>query len=306
MNDSPYKPSKYLVRKLEDILSGDPQDIAYASRTLLDERIATGKDRRKQHDIILGAEVTQGAIDLALARKYGLRGLSSGFRHIDRMTKGFVPGEVTILSARTSVGKTSLALAIAGNVARAGKPVLFITLEMTQEQLMERYIMSTGGLVDGEPTDAYHDIANLTFMQKHEKVDPDSIEGIVKNAKENDAELVILDHLHYFSRGGATDDTEKISKELSRTAKKYSIPIIAIAHTRKDGPGKPKDSVIDDIRGASFIAQDADIVLMLNRSHEEPDDLRCVIWKNRNSGIDYNYKEVVLSMKNGTLTEGWA
>lgn len=304
MNQDHYKPSKYLVRKLEDILSGEEEEISYAVKVLLQRQIEKSSDTRKEQGIVLGNEVTDSAVALHLARNKGVRGLSSGFRSIDKMTKGFVSGEVTIISARTSVGKTMLALNIAKNVVTNGTPVLFVTLEMTQAQLMERYITMTGGLKNKLPTDEYHQIAGLTFMQEHEKVDPNSIDGIIKNATDNGAGLVVLDHLHYFSRGEKNDDTEKISKELSRTAKKYNVPIIAIAHTRKYvGTGSPKDTTIDDIRGASFISQDADIVLMLNRDGKKPDELRVKVWKNRNAGIDYAENEVELSFDGNNIRE---
>lgn len=302
-----YKPNKYLVRKLEDLLAMDDKDLAYATKTLLAQRIEHSKDLLAEKAIMLGTDVMQDAIALHKAKQAGMRGLSSGFSSIDRLTKGFVPGEVTIITAKTSVGKTSLAMAIASNVAKMGKPILFVTLEMTQAQLIERYITFNGGLVDDYPTDGLMDIAGVTFMQKSDKVTPDAIEGIIKNAKENDAQLVILDHLHYFSRGSKTDDVEIISMELSRTAKKYEIPIIAIAHVRKDSVvgGKPKETVIDDIRGASFISQDADIVLILNRYAEAPNELQVKIWKNRNGGIDYSKNEYTLHMDGSNILEGY-
>lgn len=302
-----YEPPKWLQRKLEDILDLDGEHAEYATRSIIQKSIDKSKDLRRQQEIQLGLERLDEAIALQEAMKGGLRGLSSGFDSIDELTKGFVGGEVTIVSAKTSIGKTSFAIAIAANVAKQGKPVLFVTLEMTQPQLMQRYISYTGGLVDGKPNEDALDIAGLTFMQKADRVTPDSIEGIIKNAKENHAQLVVLDHIHYFSRGSQTDDVEKISMELSRSAKKYDIPIIAIAHTRKDSVvgGKPKDSVMDDIRGASFISQDADIVLMLNRSPEQPHTLRVKVWKNRNGGINYADNEILLSINGSNITEEW-
>lgn len=302
-----YEPSKYLKRKLQDILDSSEDDIAFAAKTILTRQVEHSKDLLKEKEIILGTEVLDEAIKLHKSKKAGIRGLSSGFNSIDRLTKGFVPGEVTIIAARTSVGKTSLAMAIAANVAKAGHPILFMTLEMTQAQLMERYIEYTGGLEKDYPTDMFMDIAALTFMQKHEKVTPDSIEGIIKNASEAGSQLVILDHLHYFSRGTKTDDVEIISMELSRTAKKYKLPIIAIAHVRKNPVvgGKPKDTSMDDIRGASFISQDADIVLILNRYKTEPNDLRVTVWKNRNGGIDYSQNEYTMDIQGSVIKEGW-
>ena len=308
MSEKHSKLPKWLARKVEDILELDDGELkTLAIRSILEGKISQSKDSLHEKDIMLGTDVIDEAIALHKAKSSGLRGLSSGFASIDRLTKGFVKGEVTILSARTSVGKTSLALAISANIAQSGKPVLFMTLEMTQAQLMERYIEYTGGLEDDFPKDMFMDIAGLTFMQKHEKVTPKSIEGIIKNAKEAGAELVVLDHLHYFSRGSQTDDVEVISMELSRTAKKYEIPILAIAHVRKDSVvgGKPKETVIDDIRGASFISQDADVVLILNREADSPTDLRVKVWKNRNGGIDYSKREFTMDMAGTVIREGW-
>lgn len=305
MSQQDFEAPKWLKRRIEDLLDLDDEAQAYATKALMTGRIEKSKDRLKQRELILGLDVVDDAIRLHKDKKKGIRGLRSGLNQLDRLTKGFVAGEVTIISARTSVGKTSLALAIAANLAEQGKPFLFLTLEMTQAQLMERFIDYTGGLNEDSPNERFMDIAGLTFMQKHERVTPDSIEGIIEKAKESEAQLVILDHIHYFSRGSKTDDIEQISIELSRTAKKYEIPIIAIAHTRKqlNQTGKPKDATMDDIRGASFISQDADIVLMLNRSELLPNELRVRVWKNRNAGIDYARNEITLQINGNKVTD---
>lgn len=208
-------------------------------------------------------------------------GLSSGFNSLDNLTKGFVGGEMIIIAGKTSYGKTTLAMNIANRVALQGYRVLFVTLEMTHEELTSRFMFINGG-----DNDNFYKVAANVLYQKNDQLGWEDIDGVVEKArKELEVDLVIIDHLHYFTRelNNVAEDLGRITKEVKKNAIRHNIPIILISHVRKGMHGV--DVNIDDLRGSSYIAQDADIVLMVGR-HPESGDMMVRIEKNRNRGFD--------------------
>jgi replicative DNA helicase len=209
-----------------------------------------------------------------------LQGLSTGFPSIDQLTLGMVGGELIIVAGPTSRGKTLLAMNIANNVAKKGGRVLFVTLEMTHEELTSRYMFANGGW----ETNDFATVAANTIFQQNDELDWKDIDGLMQNAKEQlDVDLVIIDHLHYFTRElqNVAEDLGRITKEFKKNAKRYNIPVILISHIRK--MGKDEELSGESLRGSSLIAQDADIVLMVNRD-PETNAMGVMIDKNRNRG----------------------
>lgn len=209
-----------------------------------------------------------------------LQGLSTGFPSIDELTLGMVGGELIIIAGPTSRGKTLLAMNIANNVAKYGGRVLFVTLEMTHEELTSRYMFANGGW----DSDDFSIVAANTIFQVNDELDWKDIDGLMQNAKEQlDVDLVIIDHLHYFTRElqNVAEDLGRITKEFKKNAKRYDIPVILISHIRK--LGKDEELSGESLRGSSLIAQDSDIVLMVNRD-PETNAMGVMIDKNRNRG----------------------
>lgn len=215
-----------------------------------------------------------------------LQGLSSGYPEIDRLTKGLVGGELVVIAGATSQGKTTVALNIANNVAGAGVPVLFVTLEMTKAEVTARLMKMNGGDNEG-----YQNAASVLAYQREDELNWKDIDGLIAKAKtELGVGLVVIDHLHYFSREleHLSEDLGRITKELKKNAIRHDVPIALISHVRKRGSGESKKAPdIEDLRGSSYIAQDADIVLMVARSPDYPDKMVVRVDKNRNRGIDY-------------------
>lgn len=209
-----------------------------------------------------------------------LQGLSTGFPSIDDLTLGLVGGELVIIAGPTSRGKTLLAMNIANRIAKKGGRILFVTLEMTHEELTSRYMFANGGW----DTNDFNVVAGNTIFQQNDELDWQDIDGLMENAKEQlDVDLVIIDHLHYFTRElqNVAEDLGRITKEFKKNAKRYNIPVILISHIRK--LGKDEELSGESLRGSSLIAQDADIVLMVNRD-PETNAMGIMIDKNRNRG----------------------
>lgn len=209
-----------------------------------------------------------------------MHGLSTGFPSIDKLTLGLAPAELIVIAGPTSRGKTLLSMNIAANVARNGGRVLFVTLEMTHEELTSRYMFAAGG----RDTSDFATIAANTIFQEYERLSWKDIDGLIANAKEQlDVDLVIIDHLHYFARNlkNAAEELGEVTMAFKDNAKKYKIPIILISHIRKLQQGEELSG--DSLRGSSLIAQDSDIVLMVNRD-PETNQMGVMIDKNRNRG----------------------
>lgn len=209
-----------------------------------------------------------------------LQGLSTGFPSIDKLTLGLVGGELIVIAGPTSRGKTLLSMNIANNIAKTGKRVLFVTLEMTHEELTSRYMFINGG----RDTADFAKVAANTVFQENERLSWKDVDGLMQNAKERlNVDLVIIDHLHYFARGlkNAAEELGEVTMAFKDNAKKYRIPIILISHIRK--LQKDEELSGDSLRGSSLIAQDSDIVLMVNRD-AKTNQMGVLIDKNRNRG----------------------
>lgn len=209
-----------------------------------------------------------------------VQGLSTGFPSIDKLTMGLVEGELTIVAGPTSKGKTLLSMHIANNVALAGHRVLFVTLEMTKTEMTSRYMYINGG----KESSSFSVVAANTVFQENDELDWKDIDGLIQNAKEAlDVDLVIIDHLHYFARDikNIAEELGKITMTFKKNAIRHKLPVILISHIRKLQTGE--DLSLESLRGSSLIAQDADMVLMVNRD-AETNQMGILIDKNRNRG----------------------
>lgn len=213
--------------------------------------------------------------------KFGkMQGISTGFPSIDKQTLGLVDGELIIVAGPTSRGKTLLAMSICNNVAKNGGRVLFVTLEMTKEELTSRYMYVNGGW----ETNDFATVAANTIFQENDELDWKDIDGLIANAKDElDVDLVVIDHLHYFARDmkNAPEELGRITMTFKKNAIRHKLPIILISHIKK--LGKDEDLSAEALRGSSLIAQDSDIVLMVNRD-AETNQMGVMIDKNRNRG----------------------
>lgn len=206
-----------------------------------------------------------------------IKGLSTGLSKVDQMTQGFVPGELMIISGQTSHGKTQLSNNIILNTIRNGHKVMFVTMEMTKQETADRFNMLTDDQDIGE---------GKVFLNMRSDLAYTDVTKLIERAKEKGCDLVVIDHLHYFSRSveNATQEVSKIVKEFKQAAVLYEMPVILICHVRKMPP--KQHPTIEHLRDSSLIAQDADLVLMVWRDEsptaKDPFQVEVTLWKNRN------------------------
>jgi replicative DNA helicase len=241
-----------------------------------------------------------------------LPGLSSGFKAIDNMTGGFIPGELTLLAARPSMGKTALGVNILANVTQ---PVLFFSMEMPSHQIARRVLAAEsnvnlnslmwgdfvrneaeyGLLLDGIDRLGSSDF----FIDDTTGISVQDAEAKITQLRDNlqwegkDLALVMFDYLQIMTTGKAfsrNDEITKISQGLKKLAKKQKLPILCLSQlSRTLESRQDKRPMLSDLRDSGSLEQDADVVIMLYReSFYKPDDMKIkkkatlILSKNRN------------------------
>lgn len=219
----------------------------------------------------------------------GLTGLSTGFRDLDKLTAGLHPGNVFVIAARPSMGKTSLAMNIAENVAiDQGKAVGVFSLEMSAEELVKRMLCSRGRVnlraLSGGFMDRNRDFGKLTgaaselmkaplFVDDTAGMTIHQIRARARRMKmKDDIQLVVIDYLQLMrapsrrAEGSRQVEISDISSGVKALAKELRIPVIVLSQLNRQPEqreeGKPK---LSDLRESGSIEQDADVVGLLVR-----------------------------------------
>lgn len=275
-------------------------------------QFAAGKGRLKRCALAdLAAEVITSIEDRV--REGGLVGLSSGFVGIDNLTNGFKPGELIIVAARPSMGKTTLALNIMENVMKKNKKILFFSIEMDGKSIGDRVCSSLshvplqkiirGNLNDFEwhsLCDVIRDIAGATFEVIDEGVlSPFDVESkVYEFSHHHDGiDLVVIDYLQLMhvkglKSAGRVEEISAITRSLKGIAKKFKVPLIALSQLNRNLEGRPeKRPMMADLRDSGSIEQDADIILFIfreevyNKDTTQQGVAEIILSKNRNGAL---------------------
>lgn len=220
-----------------------------------------------------------------IENKSSISGLPTGFADLDAKTCGLHAGDLIIIAGRPSMGKTTLALNIAENVALAGGTALVISLEMSAKQLTERSISRVGSIDtqsirSGNLTeDDFRRLTNsLAKLQgKHLIIADDPHLARVARVRmaarrvrqrRGRLDLMVIDYLQLMSGDGATKNEELggITRLLKLLARELACPIIALSQlSRKVEERTDKRPLLSDLRESGAIEQDADVVMMAYR-----------------------------------------
>jgi replicative DNA helicase len=221
---------------------------------------------------------------LDLQGGHQVTGLETGFVDLDDRTRGLQPGEMIVLAARPSVGKSALALNIAEHVAvNKAQAVAFFSLEMSKEELALRLLSSRaevngqklrkGMLADAEVR-RIQETADYLYKAPLFIDDTPSLRVIDLRAKarrlllRHNIKLVIVDYLQLMSGPGADEsrqvEVSNISRGLKAVARELRVPVLAVAQLRRESEehNRPR---LSDLRESGAIEQDADVVLLLHR-----------------------------------------
>src|ERR671918_663088 len=242
-------------------------------------------------------------------------GVPSGFRDLDRITSGFQEGNLVILAARPSMGKSALGLGMAANLAvRRNVPVALFTLEMSKSEVTQRLMCSeakvesqrlrTGKLsADDWPrlTAACDKLAKapiyvddsggITMMEIRSKARR-------LKSKHPDLGLLIVDYLQLMTSGMSPEnrvqEVSQISRSLKVLARDLDVPIVALSQlSRAVEQRHEKRPILSDLRESGSLEQDADIVCFIYRDeYYNPDDspdqglAEVIVAKHRNGPTD--------------------
>lgn len=238
-----------------------------------------------------------------LAKQGKLYRVPTGFVALNWNTyKGWGPGQLVILAARPSVGKTAIMLQMARSAAAAGFPVNIFSLEMTEEELGQRMVFSTGEVLpkdvaSGLVEQARFDAAAGRFrplplyINDHSRSLEEIVARMTINARSGKCRVAFIDYLGLMDiatgyRENLNQAIGKMTGELKATAKRLKIPVILLCQLNRDAARADRAPELYDLRDSGAIEQDADIVLMLEQEQAvEPStglrDINIWIRKNR-------------------------
>ena len=238
----------------------------------------------------------------------------SGYEGIDKMLTWFKPGELIILAARPSMGKTAFALNVLNNVAlKQQKTVVFISLEMSSESIVDRILSEVAGVpmykLNGSEQMNEEDFskiweANSTlwvakiFIDDRGALTVPELKSKLRKLKIEKGwlDIVIIDYLQLMHgtsyAGNRVQEISDISRSLKELARELEVPIMALSQlSRAVEQRVDKKPQLSDLRESGAIEQDADAVLMLHREdYYDPDTDKkgatdVCIRKNRNGAV---------------------
>lgn len=245
--------------------------------------------------------------------KGSLRGVRTGYRDLDNMTAGLQRSDLIILAARPAMGKTTLVTNLAYNVATIAKqPVLFFSLEMSKEQLVDRMLadasgvdswnIRTGNLSD----DDFSKLSEAMGEMAEAPIYIDDTPGVSvlemrtkarRAAHEQPLGLIIIDYLQLMQgsgrdNGNRVQEVSEISRGLKLLARELDVPVIALSQLSRSVENRsPQIPQLADLRESGSIEQDADIVMFIYReAYYNPETERenitdLIIAKHRNGPV---------------------
>lgn len=239
-----------------------------------------------------------------------LRGVRTGYRDLDNMTAGLQRSDLIILAARPAMGKTTLVTNLAYNVATIAKqPVLFFSLEMSKEQLVDRMLADASGVnswnirTGNLSHDEFSKLSDAMGELSEAPIYIDDTPGLSvlemrtkarRAMHEHPLGLIIVDYLQLMQATGRSDgnrvqEVSEISRGLKLIARELNVPVIALSQLSRSVESRsPQIPQLADLRESGSIEQDADIVMFIYReAYYNPDTDRgnitdLIIAKHRN------------------------
>lgn len=252
-----------------------------------------------------------------------VRGIPTGFYQLDRMTNGLQKGELIILAARPSVGKTSLAMNIVTNAAlEAGAKCAVFSLEMGKEQLAQRMLCSVANVdmskaLRGHGELSENDWSKLwkannklskckIFVDDSSLNTPSQILSKCRKIKrERGLDLIMIDYLQLMTGDGKADNRQTevsdISRRMKVLAKEINVPVILLSQlSRAVEQRQSKIPVLSDLRESGQIEQDADMVIFIHRPDKDNAATEDIAERKEQSK-DYHVQLIIAKNRNGEL-----
>ncbi|MDR3117591.1 MAG: replicative DNA helicase [Puniceicoccales bacterium] len=236
-------------------------------------------------------------VQFLLKNQGELIGVGSGFIDLDRLTSGFHSGEMVIIAARPSMGKTSIALNVASHniLPPAGKkavPTLFFSLEMGAEQLAMRLLCARAGIGLGNIRAGYVTREDQKRLTQSTDELCDAPLWIDESSNLNILELrararrihgkqqlglIVVDYLQLIAgmdnRVQREQQIAEISRGIKAMAKELQLPVLVLSQLNRDSDRENRRPRLSDLRESGAIEQDADVVLLLSRMRDQDEEL---------------------------------
>ena len=274
-------------------------------------KVASGHQKKPYSHIDEEIEFVINEIDERQGNQQ-ISGISSGWRSLDEVVGGWRKGELIVLGARPSMGKSALALAITRNSARKGNVSLFISIEMSGAMTTHRLLsMETGidlkrmqnsvlnaqekHLVRGARATLYDEPLYIS------STNPTALNDIkakcLKLKQKEGLDLVVIDYLQMIETKGMNrvQEVGQLSRGLKQVAREMMIPVIVLSSlSRASEKRDDKRPIMSDLRESGDIESDADVGLFLYRPSyynsvmpepDQPDEIEVIVRKNRNGPI---------------------
>lgn len=309
-----------LIAAAQDIADSGFNPEGRTSADLLDEaerRIAQITEERPKTGGPEGVNPilkrTVDRIDELFNSEASITGLSTGFKDLDDMTSGMQRGDLVIVAARPSMGKTTFAMNLVEYAAlNSDKPVVVFSMEMPSEAILMRMLSSIGrinqtavrsGRLDEEDWPKLSAAVSKLkdrplFIDDTPALSPMEVRARTRRiAREHgDPALIMVDYLQLMQVAGMTEgrtaEISEISRSLKAMAKEFNCPMIALSQLNRGVEQRPnKRPVNSDLRESGAIEQDADVIMFIYRdevyNEESPDKgiAEIIIGKQRNGPI---------------------
>ena len=283
-----------------------------AERTILEVAHEDSRKDFRSIEAVLDAETTKLA-ELSRAGK-AITGTASGYEDLDTITGGFQPGNLIILAARPSMGKSALMANFCENAALEGsKAVALFSLEMSESELAQRFIASQASIKGDDlrkgnvPASRWPKIlqASARLANSPLYIDDSSdlsvldVRAKARRLAQQHADglgLIVIDYLQLMRAGGSVENRveqiSQISRGLKTLARELDVPVIALSQLNRGVEQRTeKRPVLSDLRESGAIEQDADLVMFIYRDEyydpesEDEGIAEVLIQKHRNGGL---------------------
>ena len=266
------------------------------------EQLAGKEEEKPKNGIVHLLDLDQ-EIEQVRAERGKFKGYHTGYTTLDDKMGGLEQGSVILIGGETSNGKSALATNIALNVSKT-IGTLYISLEMTRKQMLERL---------DHITDGFKDDYDLMFQQEFDLSYKDLEPLFLEATEKGEVKVVVLDYLQYLGRGMDEREVAKMSKTIKKLALKYNIAFIVIVSLRKAEAGKNKrkwyEIETEDLMGTAAIGYDADTIVIASRKDEsnefDADGIYVKVLKTRNTALDYNDRIIRLKWDRTRIAEDW-
>lgn len=244
-----------------------------------------GGEAKMMADILRShVEILQARHDRSV-QGISIEGLSTGIPDLDKFTQGLKPGQMIVVAGRPAMGKTTLAMNVAADVAiNQKKPVVVISLEMSDEQLTDRLLAAVGGiplpdLKSGNCTHKHNvELAAATLKLRDAPIAVSDvpvmtmprIRSVARRLKHKmgGLGLLVVDYLGLVEGdgNGRTEDVTAMSRQIKLLARELGCPVMILCQLNRGCEARPdKRPVLSDLRESGAIEQDADIVMFVYR-----------------------------------------